>query len=1513
MRSRRILRMDTKNTEAAEAEKSLLKQDKRKAMSLGDRIVLSELYNETEAEFKIEKCLGRGSSVICYRAYKSDPLGDIVGVLKEFYPYDDANHVEASYNVDRRNVSSDDKKSNQLYVGMNFTAENFINARDRYLIASNTVSDFRNNNSNQFERISEIKVYKGLSDGVSSIYIWNPFAMEIQSFDKTLAEITKETLENKNKLSNLIFILSVFSNLARGISDLHNNGYCHLDITPGNFGLKIIDGEVSDQISLFDINTFNSIFSANEDIGFMGTPGFRNPLFLSERKIRIKHDIFSIGAALFYALVISKNGNDAENTYFLHPDSELLKKGIDGIIINDDYYISRLEEIEGSVKSSLLFRDCEENENKEIVKGICGVLEKCLTEDPWMQYSQIDSFTKDIEDIKTKLIKWESLKAANRNSRNKAQLIANDKEALTGIDDALRELLCEHPLYDYAVPVSLSSTKCAVTEGKIKKGSNRKSSSGSIAEPAIEQTVNILICGAGRYAADFIDFASQLMQMKGYKARFSVLSDEPDEDKAAFLKKRPALPDYFQIDGKTADRVANDPYAYIDFHKVNFDTTLSESTDNQKRVLQRFFEENKADYRFVFCALHRDELNFNVADAARQVLSDSTTASDRVFSYVVFGDRDAEDKPVIDVDADISRYTEGGLYPVKLYGEYQKTARHRLLSQMAFNIHLLWKGTLSDVKEERERFEKDSYSKSSSLASALTIQYRLKSIGIELDYADPAGAAEKAFRQLDENKVAELAAYEHRRWNIEKITGGWTLLPESEYGILKTDTKDNESKRHTCLVPSVSRRGLLSDYWTADGKKNWNGQTTNEEEKVRDEEELKLLDPLDKMSVMLHRHFLKKKNEADGNRIREELAKLSIMIKGNSVLENVFGMLRDSVTALLTSNSSGLSEAEKSKINFFKYYKNRFLRLAGENKSAVDYESICKAVKSVCAELLGAVEACSYTDYKKKDEDIIRNIPFILTYSDKLKIAAPLEYEKAEPTKLFNNAAAALCLNPEEIYYVVPYKGERSAEGAHKELKEALCFITVLFRNHGIGTHINIVILASEKQIGDAKKLAQMLDGFLGNNGSAEALEYADDVNSALEAYLTSRCEGGDAFNAIEKRGNLFVAAERVTRNLPWFELKSEKQEFTCNSSSAFVSYLPFMPSLYADDLFIAKGISSNYKEPQIKDSAKLIWENIYKDELYTVAECERRKQLWNEFCSLVADNSRVPLFEICSKRSGEFRRFVYYFPREYKEALERFLVLFRSKALTESFEFRYENSYTVRLEISALESVDAVISGLLSSAGLFLSDNEKIVTEVNIRNICAYYDNLQVCDLSDSGDAFTSFMPYLETMAEHRIICGKTDRSFVCTSSMIKKLLSDNEYIFRLYVYYKLIETGFFDEVRADVSFAVGNSFEDRMDIVAVKGFRTFVMSCRTTDDEEKLKAANEKIASKASSHVINGRAVLITDVNEDDEQFLEDLEALLASAKNIFVCRREELFSIAGIESKDVGTTVAERLAGI
>ena len=119
--------------------------------------------------------------------------------------------------------------------------------------------------------------------------------------------------------------------------------------------------------------------------------------------------------------------------------------------------------------------------------------------------------------------------------------------------------------------------------------------------------------------------------------------------------------------------------------------------------------------------------------------------------------------------------------------------------------------------------------------------------------------------------------------------------------------------------------------------------------------------------------------------------------------------------------------------------------------------------------LFPIIQASAYTNWKLNDRDLIRNIPFILTYDPDLHLMIPLIIEggkQLNASGLFENVAAALMLNPAFITYVVDdrvlnAKPQGYIDAAASDFAKSLLYALKIMDMHGLQTHIRILVLRS--------------------------------------------------------------------------------------------------------------------------------------------------------------------------------------------------------------------------------------------------------------------------------------------------------------------------------------------------------------------------------------------------------------------------------------------------------------------
>lgn len=480
------------------------------------------------------------------------------------------------------------------------------------------------------------------------------------------------------------------------------------------------------------------------------------------------------------------------------------------------------------------------------------------------------------------------------------------------------------------------------------------------------EDINVIIIGFGNYCQKFLDICLQAGQIREHYLKVSILTD--NEEYRSYLAARKALPDYFTVNGATPK---SDNYGNIEFVNIKLPRNKENSDISQLKEYIR-----KIEKAYIFISLGDEEVNKKTANLCKKVCQNRKVKINAVV-----------ENNVTDKDIDY-------LY---INREMGRVKGYREIERMAFNLHLLWERGLNiDYKAVKKEYNQ-RYNHDACITNIIALKYKLYSIGIDLDKTDYSKAALEYYNILNEQLINELTYYEHRRWVTEKICSGYindlTIKDCVAYG-----TKDVRRKRHICVIPNEKNQ-LLRESTDKYGYDVWDGKY----EKIVEQ-----LDPLDKMSVQLHREY----------------QQVSVQIHKQNIFEdNNIKQLSRMVCANLTTHLNYIQwitcmksiwNGDKSKVPYYKGLKGKLISSIKSGEQ-VNQEAI-RLTEEVDREFYPVVAALEYVNYKDKDRVIIENIPFILTFTENLRLIIP--YQMGSVKNRYGNIAAALKLNPKEIIYI---------------------------------------------------------------------------------------------------------------------------------------------------------------------------------------------------------------------------------------------------------------------------------------------------------------------------------------------------------------------------------------------------------------------------------------------------------------------------------------------------------------
>ena len=339
--------------------------------------------------------------------------------------------------------------------------------------------------------------------------------------------------------------------------------------------------------------------------------------------------------------------------------------------------------------------------------------------------------------------------------------------------------------------------------------------------PAGEARLRLLLVGFDGYAQQFLDQSLALAQNMDRALDVTVLCHAGQCGK--YLRSRPALPAFFNIDGGLD---GSDSYGSIHFVKISAARHPGVLRSSYENAVRRALAAGQPPIRNVF-------VSFEGSDAALN------SAMAHICRSLILS---AGQQPAVRYIVDTPPQTEEpGLIPVSVRVNTAVTLVEKDLLRMAHNAHCVWHGPLAiqERKTDAVRFDR-SYYKNASVSNVVAIQWKLLSLGIDLDHMKPEQAVALFQEKIrDPSVLNHLIWREHRRWVTEKLCAGWRpLAPED---CPPGQDKDKKSKQHGCLVksrPDQNLKALTSRY----------GRTAVWDESLCLDE----LDDLDRFSVRLH-------------------------------------------------------------------------------------------------------------------------------------------------------------------------------------------------------------------------------------------------------------------------------------------------------------------------------------------------------------------------------------------------------------------------------------------------------------------------------------------------------------------------------------------------------------------------------------------------------------------------------------------------------------------------------------
>ena len=937
-----------------------------------------------------------------------------------------------------------------------------------------------------------------------------------------------------------------------------------------------------------------------------------------------------------------------------------------------------------------------------------------------------------------------------------------------------------------------------------------------------DNNVNIVVFGFSQLSQKFIDVAFEVSQVNTFKLNIVVISDS-ETAKSDYLKDRPSFADFFDVD----DNIVNESYGSLSFVTKNFvslDDTVSET-----------LLEEKTGFSYIFIDTDNDKQNFAIAklcDFYSKMLSQKS-----IINFVSSKQRKIKSSMNLVLRDD----------SIKSHKDFTK------LKRMSLNTHLVWNNRADiDIKKLQREFNSNYYFLS-SFNNILSIKYKLNYVGIDFN----SSTASEEFYKLvnskvpnDVDAVASLIQSEHKRWNVNMICDGYS--PQTDLDKCLNSIKDKKNKLHPCIVHSGKALTLSKFEWKEKNNSLWNNA---------DSKKLSGLDELDKVSVELHRTF---KARADEIRKRNLLSDSDIF-EINKLLVNykeANSAFKKYILCLQEINSGS-----KTQNKLYSYYQSRL------NKELLNvpkdvYKLINKRLDAIESIFRPIIESEKYIDYKQYDKDLVTQIPFILTYKTTINLGVPLKVENEGETNnqvLFQNVASSLFIKPSRITYFYNYDPIDN-----DKMISALQYAINSMESHSLRTVINLCML-SENAVKDdfIKKIKELSNRI--NHIDFVFYNDEDDLEIKLFDYIKSR-----HFTALEKNNSLtsnLLYGMRCYRRNPYFEYNNLSNTISCSNGCEFLKYICFNPYLKVSDLFEFKNSVDTFALPDLQHDYMYFW-NLYKK------RSNKSEAIWKAMCNaLSANNEKENVTKIhLSQSDSVINEQSYYVENSYITAFKKLMNELNQidKQIISVTEV-YSNNIC-KINVIAPNCIHEKIKELLSSPYLFANpidisvakDKQFIIIKVN--NLAV--SNLKIDTIRNEATKinvrYEEIIDLLKEICNSNFILnlknnqGNDSLSFTYSSHQIKSLMTTAGRILELYVYYKAIENGGFDDVANSVEVVwnnnnVGNEF----DIILTKGFRSLIVECKA---QTQLKQeVYYKLDSLNRRFGINSIPIIIADTIEN------------------------------------------------
>ena len=956
--------------------------------------------------------------------------------------------------------------------------------------------------------------------------------------------------------------------------------------------------------------------------------------------------------------------------------------------------------------------------------------------------------------------------------------------------------------------------------------------------------LSISVFGFGKYAQAFLDIALQGGQIWDRKLSVTIYSD-PDIDQVArknnramYFEKREGLPLFFNVDG--FDRVDGESYGEIHFSDIRLSEDVAKMVAGvQEILLKRMKEGNPPEY--VFISLGNDDLNDKAAEACRE--ASQALGLDMQVHYVI------EDR--------VRKYPKrSSVFPVYIRKNYSFSKEIREIERMAFNTHLLWEKDLNiDFDTARTSYSKP-YNHHSCIGMVLSIKAKLFSLGIDLDasgFREAAAQYDRILREKGEEAENRLIYIEHRRWVTEKLCAGYKDFDCMD-DCVAFSGKDEKGRRHCCIKRSRPDQLLLKTF-RKDFCRKWDEGSRSA---------LNKLDDLDRMSVELHRAY---------RRIAES-AKARNILNGDTV---------DAISYLIENNNNciaafqewyacmkDLLSGDRSRVYIYNSLKKGFTDSAG-NLSDSNRAALLQYVNNLDSLLKPVIRSLEYRDYKREDIVIVKNIPFILTYSANTCICIP--YMTGENSDLFRNVASTVVFHPARIIYMA-YLENRDD---YTTMRDSLPCAVAFMKKKNVMPVIGILICCggsftgfTEEEIKD--DLASLMDN---RSIDIRILENGTEANlaSLIEEFLNHEKEYEEPILLEQNNSVLGSILKRagVYNNYSSFEFDSKTMKISEVNDCGHLLFIRKRPHISVADMAVFNlTLTKENSQPEFYKNYMELWRK------YKSNKCAW-KMLCDDLQKHAEEKDIIAAFRVRkdAQRSNEIR---YILPADCYRTVKRILRFLKETGISGNGSVKVITTDTCELTIRDTSARKEDFDRLFSDPYILMrSDDMELVrrnhysyTEVEVKHKSLIVRNAVLGeDNKNNKEELLRFFEELHYI--YNLNIKDKSVSFIYAGRQIRQLLTMAGRILEIYVYHRMKTAGMtgdddrfsFDDLVSGYEINWdGIEEEKNFDCVITKGFTILFIKCKTID--ELSHEYYNKISRITGKFGIGSKIVLIADTDE-------------------------------------------------